>query len=118
MLEIASLKIDNESHYLLIIPTIVANVKKIEVNLWIITRIGLIIPIIFVNVKKICKKYQRFSVKVKNNKVLEVQLLAAFFKHLPLIVYALRRDITLRLDSQTVLDWIGFLESPRTTLLH
>ena len=66
MLEIASLKIDNESHYLLIIPTIVANVKKIEVNLWIITRIGLIIPIIFVNVKKICKKYQKFSVKVKN----------------------------------------------------
>ena len=28
MLEIASLKIDNESHYLLIIPTIAANVKK------------------------------------------------------------------------------------------
>ena len=58
MLEIASLKIDNESHYLLIIPKVLANVKKIAINSWIIARIGLIIPAIFVNVKKICKKCQ------------------------------------------------------------
>ena len=60
MLEIASLKIDNESHYLLIIPTILANVKKMTINSMETARIVLIIPTIFVNVKKICKKYRSF----------------------------------------------------------
>ena len=75
MLEIASLKIDNESHYLLIIPAILANVKKITINLRIIARIVLILLTISVNVKKICKKHQNFLVKSKiSKKVLEVQL--------------------------------------------
>ena len=60
MLEIAFLKIDNESHYLLIIPAIPVNVKKIVINLRIIARIVLIILTISANVKKICKKYRSF----------------------------------------------------------
>ena len=58
--EFATEKIDNESHYPLIIRTIPANVKKIAINLQKTARIGLIILTIPVNVKKICKKYRSF----------------------------------------------------------
>ncbi len=56
LFEITSLKIDNESHYLLIIPAIFANVKKIAINSRMVTRIALIISTIFANVKKNLQK--------------------------------------------------------------